>query len=392
MPLDWEIAMGSGFSRLSISGYRRLRSVDIRLRPLNVLIGANGVGKSSLLDVIRLLAAAAEGRLEKAVTDAGGFSSLLTADGATLDLFIAAEADRGKEPSIRYELDLAASGLYYGIGRELLTPIIPGHRGAAPHYIASQASKIRYRQNGHDVKPDWDYRASETALSQVPRNHRDSERFRQSLVGISPVYHSLDVSRRSAVRNPQVLTHALAPGIDGEDLVSCLYTIRETDRARFEIIEDTLRAAFPTFERLDFPPFAGGRLMLGWRDRDFDRPFHAGELSEGTLRFLWLAAILLAPELPSIILIDEPEVSLHPQILHLVADLLRETSERTQLVIATHSDRLVRSLSPHELLICDQDSEGGMITRRADELDLSGWLEDYTMDQLWSKGILGGRS
>ncbi len=103
--------MGSGFSRLSISGYRRLRSVDIRLRPLNVLIGANGVGKSSLLDVIRLLAAAAEGRLEKAVTDAGGFSSLLTADGATLDLFIAAEADRGKEPSIRYELDLAASGL-----------------------------------------------------------------------------------------------------------------------------------------------------------------------------------------------------------------------------------------------------------------------------------------
>ena len=84
MPLDWEIAMGSGFSRLSVSGYRRLRSVDIRLRPLNVLIGANGVGKSSLLDVIRLLAAAAEGRLEKAVTDAGGI--FLAADRGWCDV------------------------------------------------------------------------------------------------------------------------------------------------------------------------------------------------------------------------------------------------------------------------------------------------------------------
>lgn len=383
--------MTSGLSRLSISGYRRLRSVDIALRPLNLLIGANGVGKSSVLEVIQLLSLSADGRLERAITEAGGFASLVTADGATNDLSVAAEVPHSAEPWVRYDLDLVASGLFYAIAREFLTPMISGP-GGAPHYIAAQGSNIGYRQDGQYIKPNWDYRVTETALSQVPKNYREAERFRQSLIDISPLYHCLDVSTRSPVRTPQVLTHTLTPGINGEDLVSCLYTIRETDRDRFEAIEDALRVAFPTFERLDFPPFAGGRVMLAWRDQGFTRPFHAGELSEGTLRFLWLVAILQSPKLPWITLIDEPEVSLHPELLRLLADLMREASERTQLIVATHSDRLVGFLEPSELIVCDRDDNGGMTVKWADELDLKAWLEDYTLDHLWSMGRLGGRA
>jgi predicted ATPase len=110
------------------------------------------------------------------------------------------------------------------------------------------------------------------------------------------------------------------------------------------------------------------------------------------LRFLWLTALLHSPGLPAVTLIDEPEVSLHPELLRILTELMREASERTQLVIATHSDRFVRFLRPEEIMVCDLNEAGGMTSRWADELDLKGWLEDYTLDQLWSQGVLGGRS
>jgi predicted ATPase len=190
---------------------------------------------------------------------------------------------------------------------------------------------------------------------------------------------------------PQTLSPAQTPGGNGEDLLSCLYTIRETVRERFEAVEDALRAAFPTFERLEFPPQSGGLLTLGWRDKDLTRPIFANELSEGTLRFIWLATLLQSPGLPKITLIDEPEVSLHPEMLRLLAALMREASERTQLIVATHSDRFVGFLESKELIVCDRDEQGGTTLRWADDLNLTAWLEDYTLDQLWSLGRLGGR-
>jgi predicted ATPase len=175
-------------------------------------------------------------------------------------------------------------------------------------------------------------------------------------------------------------------------LISSLFTLRETQQERFEAIQDALRVAFPGFERLEFPPVGAGVVTLGWRERGYTRSFFANELSEGMLRFLWLATLLQAPELPTVILIDEPEVSLHPELLRILTELLREASERTQLVVATHSDRLVRFLHPEEIVVCDVDEHGGMTVQRADELDLQDWLEDYTLDQLWSMGRIGGRS
>ena len=128
------------------------------------------------------------------------------------------------------------------------------------------------------------------------------------------------------VRLPQPLRPATLPGKDGEDLVSCLFSLRESDRDRFEVIEDALRAGFPGFVRLDFPPVAAGTLAMTWKDRSFTRPFFMHQLSEGTLRFLWLATLLQSPGLTAITLLDEPEVSLHPELLSLLAELMREAS------------------------------------------------------------------
>ena len=183
---------------------------------------------------------------------------------------------------------------------------------------------------------------------------------------------------------------AKLPGANGEDLVSSLFDLRETDPDRFEMVEDTLAAAFPDFEKLSFPPVAAGKLSMTWKDKSFSKPIYVHELSEGTLRFLWLVTLLQSRELTAITLIDEPEVSLHPELLRLLADLMREASKRTQLIVATHSDRLIRFLRPDEVLICDLE-EGLMTATWADKLDLEKWLEEYSLDEIWAMNVIGGR-
>jgi predicted ATPase len=384
--------MTPGFSRLSVAGYRRLKSVDIALRPLNVLIGANGAGKSSVLDVFDLMAGAAEGNLQSNVSGFGGMASLLTADGKTSSIELGLQMERQEALPLGYMLGLVSEGNGYAIGMESLFEHHGPHTSASVKYIDAAGAQIRYLSDGKLVPPNWAYKTQETALSQVPRTYRDAEGFRRSLADVSEVYHTLDVSSRAPVRTPQILSTAETPGINGDDLVSCLFAMTGTAPDRFEAIEDALRVAFPKFKRLSFTPVGAGRISLGWQDSDFTRPFYTNELSEGTLRFLSLTTLLQCPGLPKVTLIDEPEVSLHPEMLRLLTELMREASARSQLIVATHSDRFVRFLRPDELIVCDLDETGGMITRWADELDLKEWLEDYTLDQLWSQGILGGRS
>ncbi len=382
-----------GFSRLSVSGFRRLRNLDLTLRPMNVLIGANGVGKTSVLHVLRLLAGSANGRLEQGMVDVGGMRSLLTADGKTDVISFSIETTKAPGPPFHYHLNMVSMGYGYSFGTESLTSHATDWMRPKTTYIESAGARIRYHQDGTKFEPKSGYQYLETSLAQVPKQYEEAEAFRQSLADMSVIYHGLDVSARAAIRTPQTLRPALTPGANGEDLVSCLFTMSQTSRERFAAIEDALRAAFPAFERLHFPPVAAGRLTLEWREETFVRAFDVSELSEGTLRFLWLVTLLQSPGLPKITLIDEPEVGLHPEMLRLLAELMREASCRSQLVIATHSDRLVRFLAPTELLVCDYDETGGMTAIWADTLDnLNDWLAEYTLDQLWSKGVLGGRS
>ena len=346
--------MAVGFSRLAVSGYRRLKLVDVALRPFNVLIGANGIGKSSVLEVFDLLAASAEGTLEKTISGLGGLNSVLTADGRTNSVTLALDSVAGA-PSydenlvFTYNLELIQEAFGYRILREGL--MIGGGNSSPFSFIEAIPGEVTIRsaESGasHDgVSQYGGHSWSETALSQVPGNALNKEivSFRRLLANISEIHHALDVTHRAPVRLPQPLTPAQTPGADGESLLSCLYTMRETTPDRYAAVEDALRAAFPTFERLEFPPVGAGTLILGWRDRDLTRPIYANELSEGTLRFLWLATLLQSPGLPEVTLIDEPEVSLHPEMLRLLAELMREASSRTQLIVATHSDRFVRFL------------------------------------------------
>lgn len=381
----------NSFERITIEGYRRLFNVqiDMRDRPLTVMIGANGVGKTSLLEIFSLLAASANAQLANKISELGGLPDIITRDRANSITISLSMSVPGYAP-LDYQLEVALKGFTYEIALETLTQQNNRHALEPLKYIESRGLDVIYF-NTEDralLRPNWDHNPLETSLAQVPKMYQEPEKLRKRLASCT-FYGALNVAPKSP-RLPQSMRPASLPGANGEDLVSCLYYLRETDPERFEIIEDTLTAAFPDFERLGFPPVAAGTITMTWKDKNFSKPIYMHQLSEGTLRFIWLITLLQSPGLTAVTLIDEPEVSLHPELLRLLADMMREASQKTQLIVATHSDRLIRFLKPEEVLVCD--AEDGLTTMRwGDSFNLEHWLEEYSLDQVWAMNLMGGR-
>lgn len=374
---------------LRVRGYRRLFDVDLPMKPFSVLIGTNGSGKTSFLEVLSLLAASCNGQLSARISDLGGIGDIVTRDKSTAIEIDLSSPIVGHEP-LGYNVRMEPRGQGYWIQREALTQ----KRGEPESFkhIISDYGDVRYF-DAHLrklVRPEWVLNPLETALSQVPKMFREPEDFRRLLAGTT-FYASLNVAPKAPVRLPQQMRPVTLPGSQGEDLVPCLYSLRENDPDRFEVLEDTLSAAFPDFERLAFPPAAAGMLAMTWKDKSFSQPMYMHQLSEGTLRFLWLATLLGSRDLPPITLLDEPEVSLHPELQSMLVRLMREASARSQIIVATHSDRLVRFLKPEELLVVE--TEGGIAKLTwADTMPIEDWLADYSLDELWRTNRLGATS
>ncbi|MEA5471995.1 AAA family ATPase [Spirulina sp. 06S082] len=376
--------------RISIKGFRRFQDIDLEMRDLVVAIGANGSGKTSFLDVFSLLSASANGQLLDTLQIQGGLNEILTR-GRSRELEIGVSMNVPDYEPLQYNLVLSPKGFAYEIKQETLTQHSDPSQNEPFKYIDSYRSRIQYfsQEDRKLVTPNWEHNYLETSLAQVPKMYHQPENLRKSL-GSSSYYGALDVSPQSPIRLPQAMRPSKLPGANGENLASCLYNLRETNQDDFETIESILSTAFSDFEKLNFPPVAAGTLSITWKDKNFSEPIYMHELSEGMLRFLWLTTLLQSDSLSQITLIDEPEVSLHPELLQHLVYSLREAAKYTQLIVATHSDRLVRFLEPHEILICDLE-EGATTMTWADTLDLEKWLEDYTLDQLWAMNILGGR-
>jgi predicted ATPase len=376
--------------RVKIAGFRRLRNIELNMRPMMVMIGANGVGKSSVMDAFSLLSAAADGVMNKALNELGGLSELCTY-GQNKVVNFDIEAENSASQALCYSLEIATRGSGYGIPLETLIQKKDGQ--AVCWHIDSRFDDIKYFDvsANNTVQPSWTHNPLESSLAQVPKMFKTPDELRQALSS-AVKYHVLDVGSRAPVKLPQQMKPVLSPGVNGENLLPFLYNLRESEPERYEIIEDTLRVAFPGFKGLSFPPVAAGMLSLSWKETFFSEPVYAHQLSEGILRFLWLVSLLQSPQLPAVTMIDEPEVSLHPELLNLLVDLMREASKRTRLIIATHSDAMIRFLKPEETLVMSLDESGFAAVNWAENMDLDEWLKDYSLDELWRMGRMGGRS
>jgi predicted ATPase len=300
----------------------------------------------------------------------------------------------GQEP-LHYHYELGPRGTGYAIAlEELAWKRKPEAR--QPHFfIKARHEDVHYADLGGpetSQPPSLYYDFQELALAQVASMFGKSEEPEalRSTLSKTRFFGPLDVGQRAIVRLPQSLTPAQLPGPNGENLYAVLYNLRTSHADSYAQIEEVLKIGFAGFRRLEFPVVATGQVTMAWHQDPLTGPLYPNELSEGTLRFLWLATILLSPAMPSILLIDEPEVSLHPELLKLLAGLLQDAATCQQVIVATHSPDLVHWLQPEEVLILEKE-EGRTLVTWADDLDLDEWLKEYTLRDLWLMGTLGGR-
>jgi predicted ATPase len=368
------------------------QGLDLPLEPLNVLIGPNGSGKSNLLEILALLRAAPV-NLPEPIKEMGGVREWLwTGEVPIQEATVEAIVDYpGGQQPLRHSLSIAEHGERFEVMDERIENENPYKGKSDPYFyyrfqrghpILNEFQKTKRTLRRESVNPE------QSILSQV----RDPERY-PAVAWLQQQYEAIRLYRNwsfgpgAALRRAQS-THARSDFLSegGENLALVLSGIRPREKSEFL---ESLQILYEGIE--DFRlPIAGGNVLLFLQERG-GREIPATRLSDGTLRYLSLLTILLHPEPPPLIAIEEPELGLHPDVIPHLAELLVRASERTQLVVTTHSRMLVDALShqPSSIVVCRQEKGESRFTR-LNANALKAWLDKYSLGDLWSMGELGG--
>lgn len=381
--------------RLQIKGFRSLRAVSWEPGRLNVLIGPNGSGKSNLLRALSLLQQSAQGGLAEAILRQGGIGPLLW-DGQEQELGWIIKTDpvcpNLDKEALTYELRLRQLGATsaYRIEYELLD-------GGRPKPLKSlerrpgHAEVFDAQERMLTVAHEGSVPDNESLLSLVagPFGNPIVLEFRDRLASWG-IYHDLHVDQNAPLRQPAVARLEKRLAADGQNLIPVLHTLYSSSRSFKNDIDQAMRAAFgEDFEDLTFPPAADQRVQMRLRWRSLKSAQSAADLSDGTIRFLLLLAILANPEPESLIAIDEPEVGLHPGMLPIVAEFAREAARRTQVILTTHSPQFLDAFrqEPPTTTVA-QWIDGETRLSVVDGEELARWLEEYSLGALFRSGEL----
>ena len=235
----------------------------------------------------------------------------------------------------------------------------------------------------------WDNGVSE---SQIRDNKTWRAGYLQEFLQSFTVYHFHDTSRTSAMRQSCDVGDNRYLRHDASNLPAFLYRVQQTEPRVFTLIEQTIRSIAPYFKCFSLAPspLAPNQMSLVWEEQDSDMYLDAQSLSDGTLRFIALTTLLLPPAPPKTIVIDEPELGLHPAAIEKLAALVRVASHKAQVIIATQSSSFVSCFEPEDIVVVER-KEGGTAFVRPDKERLASWLEDYSLGELWEKNLIGGK-
>lgn len=353
-------------SRIKLRGLKSIRECDLVLTALNVLIGPNGAGKSNFIDFFRLIQQMLDGKLQLHVSKQGGPDALL-------------HFGRKNTENISAEI-------YFGNnGYKFILEATRDNRMmfAKEAFWWNMAAKDWDINSGH-FESEVETQKSRTKIYDftVP----PMKRWR--------VYHFHDTSESARVKQRHGINDNLLLRPDARNLAAFLLLLKDKHSAHYKRIVKTVRLVAPFFG--DFllrpQPDRKDQIELEWTEKGEDTPFKAHLLSDGTLRFICLATILLQPKefQPETILIDEPELGLHPFAINLLASLIRSTSKSRQIIVSTQSPDFLNEFTSEDVIVADR-AQGFTQLRRLDSEALETWLEEYSLGELWQKNILGGR-
>jgi len=374
--------------RIAIHGFKSIERQTIELGALNVLIGANGSGKSNLLGALSFLKASVVGKRDTLVKQYGGADRLLHhGKKVTKACFFSCKSD-----VFSYE--------------QTLIPVAGDRLEVAKEGLAILGSEVAWSEGGADIgqledqlmdeqkhhlkeavaRDGWTEQEAEDQLKVFPSAKREIDAWR--------MYHLHDTSATAAVKSTCDVDDNRYLREDASNLPAYLYWLKLKHPVEYRRIVSVIQLAAPYFEDFVLEPLRRNEktIRLEWNQRHSDAYFDADSLSDGTLRFVCLTTLLNQPKwaMPSLIVIDEPELGLHPLAIRLLAEMLDAASEHTQILIATQSVTLLDNFPLDQVIVAEHDGKSSVF-RRLNPVDYQAWLENYSIGELWEKNVLGGR-
>lgn len=364
--------------KLTVKGYKSIAKLEnFELRPLNLLIGANGAGKSNFIGLFRFLASVVGDNFPVDVQKWGGPEALLHYGSKVtpqMELEVYFSPSNGIQNGYRVSLTPTQDNRLIFSREE---PWIDGHYAIKAYALGA----------GHDlakIRSDKDTPSATVSSHVLDR------------LKIWRQYHFHDTGDTAAVKRIHAVNDNLRLKPDAANLAAYLRKLKTTPffEKSYDRIVETIRRAAPFFGDFVFRDEGGEFIELEWTERGRpDTPWKAHVLSDGTLRFICLTTLLLQPKslLPDTVLIDEPELGLHPFAINLLADMLQEVAETKQVIVSTQSVELLNAFKPEDVVVVQREQDA-TIFKRLDAADLADWLtDDYSLGELWKRNILGGR-
>ena len=356
----------NSINRLTIHGFKSIQRLDdFPLKSLNVLIGANGSGKSNLVSYFAMLGNMLGNALQVWTRKQGGADRVLF---------------NGVKETQQLHSEIVSGEFSYQF---TLEPTVD--EGFVFHSEnVTESGLNKQLGGGHTetnlVKPLYFALATELSLRQT--------------ISRWQVYHFHDTSDTAGVKRLSAVHDNEKLRSDASNLAAFLYRLQQEAPGRYTQIIKTIRLAIPFFEdfvlKPQILPTEEQQIRLLWKQIDSDYALWPSQLSDGSIRFICLVTALLQPDPPSTIIIDEPELGLHPYAITLLGSLLRSASSRMQVIVSTQSVPLVNEFSLDDLIVVERE-DGATAFKRLDADEFNDWLEDYSVGELWEKNILGGR-
>jgi len=393
---------------VTITNFYSFNKTIVTLHPCtNILIGINGSGKSNFLKAIKLLREGVSGvGLKKLVLDYfGGFDNAFfkgtKKDDDVQSICFEYKFD-GKEISqdgngfnftddIIYQINIIKSA---SLSNYYIQEKITNEKGFVyldfSNGIGHLTEKISEKGYKTNLVRYADFDTQELALREIS----DTDRYfalttiKKAIKDIA-VYDYFDTTPKSMIRKPMLPTSEKRLFADGANLPQILNTIKINYKQQYKKIEEMLNEVNPNFSGFDFN-FIGGNIELMLEETGLDSSIHVSSISDGTLRYLCLLSILYNPERGSFICIDEPEVGLHPDMILAIANAIKDASEKSTLVISTHSENLLNYFDIENVTVFEKDEDNATLVISYTKEDFSDWYEEFSLGQMWKQGDLGG--
>ena len=356
--------------KLEIKGFKSLQDVELELGRLNVLIGPNGGGKSNLISYFQMLREMADERFQLWTAKRGGASRVLTF---------------GASHTRRLTSKITVGGSFYEFTLEHTDGdrlVFDGEKAV----VVDGIPRYEHLSGGGHVESDC-------LPSTLSSDEYPFVRSFYSSISDTRAYHLNDTSNTAGAKLIRSLHDNRYLRHDGENLAAYLYRLKHFHLKRYEQILGIVRLAIPFLSDFILEPVEikpdESTIQLMWRQNDSDYPFLASQLSDGSLRFICLVTALMQPDPPSTIIIDEPELGLHPYAIHLLGALLRSASQRMQVIVATQSSLLLDEFDVDDLIVVELEN-GVSVFKRLKEEQFDEWLKDFSVGELWFKNVLGG--